>query len=207
MSPFDCESCQLGKHHRITFRRLRLVSSQSLFDLVHCNVWGSSCVQLVLSNRYYIVFVDDYSHTSWVYLLKDRLHVMPVVRQFLVEMKNQFSTIPKCLHTDNALEFVQNDFQSLCASLGIIHQTTYPHTSQQNGVAEWKHRHIWMLSVPLCCKWMCRNTCGLMQFSLCPTLRRWDTYPTTPSWFWVILLTTSGIWMYCFCPRSLSCTW
>ena len=27
VSPFDCELCQLGKHHRATFRRLCLVSS------------------------------------------------------------------------------------------------------------------------------------------------------------------------------------
>ena len=39
-------------------------------------------------------------------------------------------------------EFVQSSVQFYCASLGIIHQTTCPHTSQQKGVAERKHRHI-----------------------------------------------------------------
>ena len=142
VSPFDCQPCQLGKHHRVTFRRLRLVSSQSLFDLVHCDVWGPSRVQSMSGHRHYIVFVYDYSRTSWVYLLKDQLHVMSVVKQFLAEIKNQFSITVKCLRIDNALEFVQKKFQTLCASLGIKHQTTCPQTSQQNGVAERKHRHI-----------------------------------------------------------------
>jgi hypothetical protein len=31
---------------------------------------------------------------------------------------------------------------SFCANRGIIHQTNCPHTSQQNGVAELKHRHL-----------------------------------------------------------------
>ena len=102
MSPFDCESCQLGKHHCVTFRCLRLVSSQSLFDLVHCDVWGPCRVQLVSDHRYYIVSVDDYSHTSWVYLLKEWFHVMSVVKQFLTE----FSITLKCLRTDNVFEFI-----------------------------------------------------------------------------------------------------
>ena len=31
---------------------------------------------------------------------------------------------------------------SFCADHGIIHQASCPHTSQQNGVAERKHRHL-----------------------------------------------------------------
>ena len=31
---------------------------------------------------------------------------------------------------------------SFCADHGIIHQASCPHTSQQNGVAEQKHRHL-----------------------------------------------------------------
>ena len=38
VSSFDYESCQLGKHHRTSFRHLRLVSSPTLFELVHCDI-------------------------------------------------------------------------------------------------------------------------------------------------------------------------
>jgi hypothetical protein len=34
------------------------------------------------------------------------------------------------------------NFQTFCSSTGVLHQFTCPHTSQQNGVAERKHRHI-----------------------------------------------------------------
>ena len=33
-----CESCQLGKHHRATYKRQSLSVSQSLFNLVHCDI-------------------------------------------------------------------------------------------------------------------------------------------------------------------------
>ena len=93
-------------------------------------------------HRYYIIFIDDFSRVSWVYLLKDRSHIYNVLKTFITEIKNQFDVTPKCLYTDNALEFVQSKVESYYASLGIIHQTTCPHTSQQNGVAEHEHKHI-----------------------------------------------------------------
>ena len=38
VSQFACESCQLSKHHRTSFRHVRLVSSPTSFELVHCDV-------------------------------------------------------------------------------------------------------------------------------------------------------------------------
>lgn len=46
------------------------------------------------------------------------------------------------LRTDNALKFTQKSVSSFCDTRGIIHQTSFSHTSQQNGVVERKHRHI-----------------------------------------------------------------
>ena len=142
MSSFECESCQLSKHFRASYTHLDSIPSKSLFDLVHCNVWGPSRVASILVLRYYIVFVYDFSRASWVYLFKYRTDVLPSIHQFLQEISNQYSNTPKILGTDNALEFVQTALQDLCISHGILHQSTCPHTSQQNGVAERKHRHL-----------------------------------------------------------------
>ena len=56
LESFVCESCEMGKHHRATYRRQSLTSSRSPFDLVHCDIWGPT--QDVL---YYIIFFDDFS--------------------------------------------------------------------------------------------------------------------------------------------------
>ena len=70
------------------------------------------------------------------------MHVLDIVKKFFAEIINQFSTSLKVFRTNNVLEFVQHDLQNYCVSLDIVHQTSCAHTSQQNSVAERKHRHI-----------------------------------------------------------------
>ena len=55
---------------------------------------------------YYLAFLDDFSHASWVFNLKDCSYVLPSIHQFLQEISTQYSNIPKIFHIDNALEFV-----------------------------------------------------------------------------------------------------
>ena len=103
LTQFVCESCQLGKHHRSCYSSRDVIPSSAPFDLLHCDVWGPSCTPSISGHRYYIVFVDDYAHMSWVYLLCDRSEVVTTVTHFITEVVTQYSTMPKILRTDNAL--------------------------------------------------------------------------------------------------------
>ena len=111
-----------------------LFAIKSLFELIHCYVWSPTRTPSVSGYRYYIVFIDDFSRVSWIYLLKDRVCVLDTVKIFFTEIMNQYSVTPKVLRTNNALEFTQMNLQSYYESLGVIHQTSCLHTSQQNGV-------------------------------------------------------------------------
>src|SRR5436190_4132207 len=139
---FHCESCELGKHHRASYKSSTSVESQSLFDLVHCDIWGPARISSVSGFNYYLVLIDDYSRVSWVHLLKDRRGISVVLESFFKLIKTQFDKSIKVFQSDNALEFMQQSVIDLCSSYGTIHQTSCPHTSPQNGVAERKHRHI-----------------------------------------------------------------
>ncbi|KAA8538352.1 hypothetical protein F0562_027825 [Nyssa sinensis] len=48
----------------------------------------------------------------------------------------------KCLQSDGGGEFTYHPFCDFLQSNGIIHHMSCPHTPQQNGVAERKHRHV-----------------------------------------------------------------
>ena len=109
---------------------------------VHCDVWGPAPHTSPTGGKYYMVFIDDYTRASWTYILKSRNEVLSRVQHFLLEIITQYETVVKILRTDNALEFTQKAIEELCLGHGIVHQTTCPYTSQQNGVAERKHRHL-----------------------------------------------------------------
>jgi transposase InsO family protein len=47
----------------------------------------------------------------------------------------------RIFHTDNGTEYVITSFDEYLSKYGIIHQTTCPGTSKQNGLAERKNIH------------------------------------------------------------------
>lgn len=142
LKSLDCESCQLGKHVRASFPSSSNKRSKSPFDIVHSDVWGPSRVMSTLGYRYYVTFIDDFSRCTWITLLKDRSQLFGAFQTFCSEIKNQFGKGIRILRSDNAKEYFSAPFNSFMASLGIIHQSSCPHTPQQNGVTERKHRHL-----------------------------------------------------------------
>ena len=74
--------------------------------------------------------------------MKSRSKILPIYSNFAKMVETQFSKRIKTFRSDNALEYTQHAFQTLLHSYGTIHHLTYTGTSQQNGRAERKLRHI-----------------------------------------------------------------
>ncbi|KAM2573952.1 hypothetical protein TB2_005960 [Malus domestica] len=135
-----CETCHLSKA-----TRLPLGSSMSrvfhLFELVHSDIWGPTSESFD-GYKYFITFVDDYSKTTWLYLLKSKSEVMEVFKDFHNLVKNHFSSQIKTLRSDNGTEYTSQVMTQYLSNNGIIHQTSCVGTPQQNGVAERKNRDL-----------------------------------------------------------------
>ena len=116
--------------------------SNSIFELIHSDVWGPSPVASIGGSRYFVVFINDYSRYSWIFPMKSRSEILPIYSNFAKMVETQFSKRIKTFHSDNALEYTQYAFQALLHSYGTVHHLTCPGTSQQNGRAERKLRHI-----------------------------------------------------------------
>ena len=138
---FDCVSCQLGKQPTLPFTTSESISTD-IFDFIHFDVWGPSSVSSIGGSRYFVVFVDDYSRYSWIFNMKHRSELLQVYSNFVKMVETQFSKRIKIFRSDNALEYTQYAFQAVLHSYGTIHQLTCLCTSQQNGRAERKLRHI-----------------------------------------------------------------
>lgn len=70
------------------------------------------------------------------------LAFLSIYCSFKVLIKTQYSVIIKYFRCDLGKEYISVDFSELLAFDGRSRQTSYINTSQQNGVAKRKYRHV-----------------------------------------------------------------
>lgn len=58
--PIVCDSCQLGKSHRLYLPTSHVASSKA-FDLIYSDVWGTPPFFYMNGNIYFLLIVDDYT--------------------------------------------------------------------------------------------------------------------------------------------------
>ena len=138
----DCESCQFAKHHRLSHSPRLNKRVSAPFKLVHSSMWGLCPVVSPTEFQYFVTFVDDYSRTTWLYLMKNRSELFSHFRAFYAEIHTQFHVSVQNLRSDNVKEYVSKQFQSFILQNGILHQTSCVDTPTHNGIAERKNRHL-----------------------------------------------------------------
>jgi hypothetical protein len=74
---FDCISCQLEKEPAFPFNNSESIAS-AFFDLIHYDVWGHSLVSSMSGSRYFVIFVDDYSSYTFVFLVKSHSKLLDI---------------------------------------------------------------------------------------------------------------------------------
>ncbi|KAJ0816493.1 putative RNA-directed DNA polymerase [Helianthus annuus] len=138
-SSMDCDSCSVGKSSRLHLPLSNFKSSHIL-DLVFCDVWGPAPVTSCDGHNYFLLCVDHYSRFMWIFPLKLKSDVFNIFKQFLVTVERQFKTKLKSVQTDWGGEF--RKLSPFFSSLGVVHRLSCPHTSEQNGYVERRHRHV-----------------------------------------------------------------
>ena len=142
LSSLTCESCQLGKHTRVSFPQRFNNRAKSPFELVHTDVWGPCRITSTLGFQYFVTFIDDYSRCTWLFLMKNRAELYSIFQKFYAEILTQFNISIRVLRSHNAREYFSAPFISFMSQHGILHQSSCAHTPQQNGVAKRKNRHL-----------------------------------------------------------------
>lgn len=136
-----CAPCQLGKSKRLPFQPSTRSSTAPL-ELIHCDIWGPAPVVSSLGYKYYILFIDDFTKFHWIYPISTRYESLMCFQHFKNLNEKLLSHSIKLFQTDGALELVKGRFKDFLDQFGINIYVSFPHTPQQNGVAERKHRHI-----------------------------------------------------------------
>ncbi|KAI0523201.1 hypothetical protein KFK09_005595 [Dendrobium nobile] len=138
---FLCDSCNQAKSHKLVFNK-SISSSIAPFDLIHTDVWGPVMHPSLDGFRYYVIFVDDYTRFSWIYFLYTKQETLSKFKILCNLIRTQFRTTPRTLRSDGGGEFTSQAFRSFLQDNGITQQLSCPHTPEQNGIAERKHRHL-----------------------------------------------------------------
>ncbi|KAI3748202.1 hypothetical protein L6452_11132 [Arctium lappa] len=85
--------------------------------------------------KYYILFLDDFSHFLWVFPLRVKSDVFQAFSTFRAYVVNQFKTYIQSFQCDNSHEFNNTKLLHLLQQNGIKIRFSCPYTSQQNGKA------------------------------------------------------------------------
>ena len=64
--------------------------SNSIFELIHSDVWGPSPVASIGGSRYFVVFIDNYSCYCWIFPMKIRSEILPIYNNFAKMVETQF---------------------------------------------------------------------------------------------------------------------
>ena len=112
----------------VPFASRRKSSVSSPFHLVHYDIWGPINAPSLLGFRYFIIFVDDYSRVTYLYLLKERFELYSIFKSFYMEKKTQFNASLRIFWSNNAREYFHTSLSQFFDDHGIIHQSSCPHT-------------------------------------------------------------------------------
>jgi hypothetical protein len=134
-----CQACAISKIHKLPFPTSNYQATSRL-DLICSDVWGLAPVISKDGFRYYVLFFDHFSKYTWIYFLKNKFDILDVFHQFWILVEKYFARSIKQFQADSG-----GEFQALTSNLrshGIIQRISCPHTPEQNGYVERKHRHI-----------------------------------------------------------------
>ena len=129
----------IGKQQRQPFPSGKAWRAKALLELVHTDVCGPMRTPSNEQNRYFILFIDDYTRKTWLYFLCEKLEVFKVFKKFKNFVEKQSGHFIKVLRSDRGKEYNSNEFDKFCEDEGVEHQQTVGYAPKQNGVSERKN--------------------------------------------------------------------
>lgn len=94
--------------------------------------------------------MDDFSRFTWLYLAKAKSDIPKNFTEFKALVELQLNHKIKALQSDGGGEYIA--LKSFLATHGIKHRISCPHTPQQNGLSERKHKHLIEMTLSLLAK-------------------------------------------------------
>ena len=106
-----CDSCEYAKASRKPIGKERDPPlCKELGDEVHTDLWGPSPVQTPGHSSYYVLFTDDHTRYTMLYLQKMKAETFTSYKSYEAWLATQFNAKIKCLRLDCGGEYLSNEF-------------------------------------------------------------------------------------------------
>lgn len=103
---FQWESRIFAKHHRSTYLP-KPYKVSSPISLIHTDVWGLSKVLTHNGKCWFVTFIDDHTHLTWLYLLTNKLKIKEVYVRFYTMIEIEIIVRFMFMHTLEQLILMQ----------------------------------------------------------------------------------------------------
>jgi hypothetical protein len=138
-----CTICIQAKHKQ-RFMKVPVKRTTKPFELVHSEECGPFPTPTFGDNRYYILFIDDYTRYTSVQLHPNKTAQMctSTYQSFQARVDSMGYEV-KCFQCDNGQgEYDNKTFRYVLAARGTSYEPCPPYTNHKNGVAEHMIRTI-----------------------------------------------------------------
>jgi len=132
-----CEVCILAKHERKIIQ-VPVLRTTTPFELVHSDTCGPFNTKSHGGGLHFIVFIDDYTHHTTVYILLDKRaeSCISAFQSFKARIESWDYTIKRFRCDNGRGEYDNTLFRRILAGSGISFEPSPPYTQHKNGVAE-----------------------------------------------------------------------
>ena len=104
-----CKNCQSGKTGKTSFKSKKYHSKEVL-ELVHIDLCGPIGIESYNGDKFFILFVDDYSRMMTIMYLKEKFKKNQKFKWYLERVEKETGKNLKCFISDRDGEFISNEF-------------------------------------------------------------------------------------------------
>ena len=130
-----------GKNAKKTFPSSES-KAKGILEIDNSYVCGPVSYSSLRGYVYYVLFIDDFSHKTWIYLLKDQSEIFIKFKEYKSLDENMIDRKIKIIRSDNGGEVNSKEFKELCREYGIKRELSTPYNPQQNEIVERKNQTI-----------------------------------------------------------------
>ncbi|QRV74487.1 Gag-Pol-like polyprotein/retrotransposon [Ceratobasidium sp. AG-Ba] len=131
-----CKACMQGNHKVTPFPAVSETKVEKVSNITVSDIWGPTSVAAIGGYKYYVSFMDVATRFTTLYFMRNKAKVLDQYKDYKAFIANLHSQKLHTVQFDNGQEYLNAPLLAQIASQGTSFETTAPHSSAQNGIAE-----------------------------------------------------------------------